>query len=174
MQARLIDIREFDPVGWWPPAPGWWLSALGLALLLVLLLILIRRLAHYPPGSWQKEADQALRQLRRGHQQLPVKDIASRLSELLRRIAMARFGRQRQASLSGEAWLRWLQHSDPNHFDWPDRGRWLLRLPYAPEDRSVDRAQLKELIDAAQRLVAVSRKTDSRWRLRGWWRRRRV
>ncbi len=173
MQAELLDIRDLDPIGWWPPAAGWWISATVLLLLLFLLVLWIRHLIHYPPGSWRKEADHALRQLRRRQQGQPAKETASQLSELLRRIAMARFGRQRQASLSGDDWLLWLQQSDPNRFDWPGRGKWLLSLPYAPERQSVDGAQLRELIEAALRLVSSSRK-DPRPRRRRWWGRRHV
>ena len=169
MQADLLDIRDLDAIGWWPLAPGWWLSPGLLLLLLFLLTLWIRHLIHYPPGSWRKEADRALRQLRRTHRQHSAKETASQLSELLRRVAMARFGRQRQASLSGDEWLHWLQQYDPNHFDWPEKGEWLLRLPYAPEDQAVDPAQLSELIDAALRLVSASRKDPRPQRI---WRRR--
>lgn len=173
MQAELLDIRDLDPIGWWPLAPGWWIGAVLLLLLLVLLTLLIRQLIRFPPGSWRKEADRALRRLRRAHRQQSAKETASQLSELLRRIAMARFGRQRQASLSGDEWLRWLQQSDPNRFDWPNRAKWLLRLPYAPDDGSTDPTQLLELIDAALRLVSGSRK-DPRPRNYFWRRRQHV
>ena len=54
------------------------------------------------------------------------------LSELLRRVAMARLGREACAGLVGEAWLAWLAEQDPKGFDWRTRGRPLLDAPYAP------------------------------------------
>ena len=71
------------------------------------------------------------------------------LSELLRRIAMARCGREACAGLSGEAWLDWLSQNDPRRFDWRARGRLLLELPYRPPDDTDYGAQMHELVDAA-------------------------
>ena len=78
-----------------------------------------------------------------------VKVLAARLSELLRRIAIARCGRDRCAGLNGETWLAWLADHDPDGFDWRARGRLLLELPYAPPGETGDRPELYKLIDAA-------------------------
>ena len=169
MNGQLRDIHGLDSIPWWPPAAGWWIGA-ALAILLVLLLImLIRHLTRYPPGSWKQEARRALRQLQRQRGTLTPKESASRLSELLRRIAIARFGRERVARLSGEEWLEWLEQQDPNGFDWSRRGRILLQLPYAPDDWTPDEQTLDQLIDAALRLVRGSRE-DAQRRPRWRWR----
>ena len=55
------------------------------------------------------------------------------LSELLKRIAMARHGRVACAGLQGQAWLDWLSAQDPNGFDWRQHGQPLIHAPYAPE-----------------------------------------
>ena len=84
---------------------------------------------------------------------MPTQQIAIELSELLRRIAIARLGRAHVAGLSGESWLTWLQQHDPAGFDWPRFGKPLLTLPYAPPGSSQENVeQLLPLIDAAMRL----------------------
>ena len=169
MDSRLQDIHGLDPIPWWPPAAGWWLGAALLVLGILLLVMLVRYLVRYPPGSWKQEAWLALRRLRSlRHTQTP-KQTASQLSELLRRIAIARFGRKRAARLSGEEWLEWLREQDPNRFDWPGHGRILLQLPYAPDDWIPDELVLDQLIQAAQRMVRSSREDYQR---RGSWLRR--
>ncbi len=171
MDPRLRDIHGLDAIPWWPPAIGWWLAAAGLILAVLLLAALVRYLLRYPPGSWRQEAWSSLRHLRSQRRMLSPKETASRLSELLRRIAIARFGRERAARLSGEEWLQWLREHDPNDFDWPGRGRILLQLPYAPDDWTPEEAGLDELIRAAQRMVRDSREDHAgggrhRWKLR--------
>jgi hypothetical protein len=93
--------------------------------------------------------------------------VAGELSELLRRIAMARFGRRDCAGLSGEAWLDWLSEKDPSGFDWATQGQVLLRLPYAPEGDAEDAKAVRVLIDAALRLVSHSREDALRHRPAG-------
>jgi len=34
--ARMRELHLPDPVGWWPPAPGWWVVAVLVAIALVL------------------------------------------------------------------------------------------------------------------------------------------
>jgi hypothetical protein len=115
--------------------------------ILIWLFIRWRRL--YPLGRWQKDARAQLIALRRQAKREPEKQVASELSELLRRIAIARCGREKTAALTDEAWLDWLQSNDTSGFQWRDKGQVLLLLPYAPPDRSADKAELAQLIDAA-------------------------
>ncbi|HFD79273.1 MAG TPA: DUF4381 domain-containing protein [Gammaproteobacteria bacterium] len=147
---QLRDIHGLDAIPWWPLAPGWWLlAALGVLLILALVLLL-RNLRRYPAGSWRRDAWRQLRTLRQRGRSLPVNQLAGELSQLLRRIAVARLGRERAAGLSGERWLQWLQDNDPAGFQWTTRGKVLLSLPYAPPDQARDgREQLLVLIDAA-------------------------
>ncbi|MEJ2693293.1 MAG: DUF4381 domain-containing protein [Candidatus Thiodiazotropha sp.] len=145
----LRDIHGIDPAPWWPPAPGWWLLSLSLLLLVLLVVGFLRRRRLYPLGRWQQDARRQLLALRRRMKHEPAKQVAGDLSELLRRIAISRCGREQTAALSGEMWLDWLQSNDTTGFPWREKGGLLLELPYAPPDRSADPAQLAQLIDAA-------------------------
>ncbi len=150
LASQLRDIHGLDPVSWWPLAAGWWL-VIGLALVVIFLLVLlIRNLHHFPIRSWHRDAWRQLRELKRQSDSMPVNQLATDLSELLRRIAIARIGRERAAGLTGEHWLAWLHDNDPAGFDWSLHGKPLLTLPYAPpEALRQSRHELLPLIDAA-------------------------
>ena len=151
MVARLRDIQGLDEISWWPLATGWWLLAVLVIVLLFAMVSLVRNLWRYPAGSWRRHAWKQLRILKQQANRMPVQQLAGELSELLRRIAIARLGRARTAGLSGERWLAWLQEHDPAGFAWTRRGRPLLTLPYAPPDSGQEDSagQLLTLIDAA-------------------------
>jgi hypothetical protein len=84
------------------------------------------------------------------------------LSELLRRIAMVRSGRQQAAGLTGDSWLLWLAQQDKTGFDWEQRGRILLTAPYMPPAMAIERDQLATLIRAATRWIDASRPAKQR------------
>jgi hypothetical protein len=155
---QLRDIHGPDPVSWWPPAPGWWLLALAVVLGLWLLwrLLPLLRIPVIVDLTWRWDAARQLRELRRRvRKNQDPKESAAELSELLRRIAMARLGRKACAGLTGRDWLAWLQDNDPRNYAWAERGDLLLDLPYAPPgSASAERKQLLGLIDAAQNWVA--------------------
>lgn len=148
--SQLRDIHGLDSIPWWPLAPGWWLLA-ALAIAAILLLVsLVRNMLRYPAGSWRRPAWKQLRNLKQRADRLPAQQLASELSELLRRIAIARLGREHAAGLTGKRWLAWLQEHDPAGFDWSHHGQPLLTLPYAPAQASQPGGkQLLPLIDAA-------------------------
>lgn len=150
LASQLRDIRGLDALPWWPPGPGWWLVA-GLCLVLAVnLYYLLRHLRRYPVGSWHRSAWRELHRLRERADGMPADQLASALSELMRRIAIARVGRAQAAALTGERWLAWLQEHDPAGFAWQQHGKPLLTLPYAPPDAQPQgREQLLELLDAA-------------------------
>jgi hypothetical protein len=152
---QLRDIHATMGSPWWPPAPGWWLLLGALALIALVLWRFDRAWRVRVPipvltlGTWRWDAGRSLRHLRKEAAAVPAKQTASELSELLRRIAMARFGRMSCAGLHGDEWLAWLAEHDPKGFDWRTRGRLLLETPYARTARpEADRAALLALADA--------------------------
>ena len=148
--AQLRDIQDLDPVSWWPPATGWWLLLLLTLALIIGLVLWLRNLRKYPPGSWHRDAHRNLVRLRKQASNLSDGELAGQLSSLLRRIAVVRLGRAQAAGLSGDAWLNWLHEQDPRAYDWQQKGRLLLTLPYAPSSDSSDKkAELLELLRAS-------------------------
>jgi hypothetical protein len=158
---QLRDIRGIDGVPWWPLAEGWWV------LLAVILLLgfaayrwrTILRLRVPIPGitlgTWRWDAAAALRDLRRrARAGQDTKATAGELSELLRRIAMARLGRDACAGLTGPGWLAWLSANDPAGFPWQARGTLLITSPYAPPGAGGER-ELDALIVAAYAWISA-------------------
>lgn len=159
---QLRDIHGIQGVPWWPPAPGWWLVAAGMSLLLYLvwrwrtaIRLRIPPLPVFNIGSWRWDAARRLRALRGRTGSQDTKQTAGDLSELVRRIAIARLGRDACAGLTGTQWLDWLKENDPSGFDWTSDGRLLLDAPYAPSGARDRREELLQLIDAAYAWVAA-------------------
>lgn len=149
----LRDIHGLDAVPWWPIAPGWWLL-IGLLVLLAVAAAGRQWLLYHAPWiGWRGDARRQLRALKKA---LPAEDprnITGRLSELLRRIAMAHSGRREAAGLTGDDWLYWLAALDNSGFDWEQRGQLLLTAPYMPPSLAVARDELSVLINAARRWI---------------------
>ena len=154
MNPQLRDIHGLDNIPAWPLAPGWWITLLAILLIVALIAMLLRYLILYPPGSWHGEAYRALSRLKRKVKHLSAKQTAAELSELLRRIVIARLGREGYANLTNEDWLKCLKDIDRSEFDWEREGRLLLSLPYAPEDDTVQSDQLEPLIRSTANLIA--------------------
>ena len=105
--SALHPLRDPALVGWWPPAPGWWLL-LGLILLLLigLALFLWRR---YRRNAYRRLA---LRQLQAIQVQYRQDGDSSRfitaVNALLKSVALVAYPRRDVASSSGEEWLEFL------------------------------------------------------------------
>lgn len=176
--SDLRDIQVILGHPWWPPGPGWWLLAVALAGLLWLAWRYRSTWRLHLPlltlGDWRWEAGRALQQLRREAVRGEVKPAAAALSELLRRIAMARHGRAACAGLHGADWLDWLARHDPNGFDWRAQGRLLIAAPYAPPPSAATtaaaRRELEQLLAATRPWITtrLPRRRVVRWWGRGW------
>lgn len=156
----LRDIHDLDAVPWLPLAPGWW-WIIGIVVL-VSVLAGIRYFIRYSglmPG-WRGDARRQLRDLKRALRKGDPRDVAGRLSILLRRIAIARSGRDQTAGLAGEAWLAWLEQDDRNGFKWSKGAVVLLQAPYMPPDITVKRNEVMRLITAAMRWVDTTPRMD--------------
>jgi hypothetical protein len=127
---QLAPDRAPPPLGWWPLAPGWW----GLLVLLLLGLAMaawLRKRARRPSVRWQRAALRELAQLQTVSGQAGIDDahIAREVQLLLRRYAIARYGRDAVAALSGDTWLTFVVRHGGS--DWAgDSGQALLRCAY--------------------------------------------
>lgn len=129
--SQLAPDRAPPPLGWWPPAPGWW----GVLVLLVIAIAVGRelRLQRRQPSTkrWQRAALRELAHLQAAARVDANDDVslAHGLQQLLRRYAVVRYGRQRVAALSGDAWIAFVVSHGGT--DWAgDTGRQLLRCAY--------------------------------------------
>ncbi|MBE0434593.1 MAG: DUF4381 domain-containing protein [Methylomicrobium sp.] len=125
----LRDIHLPEPFGFWPPALGWWLAALGIVILLVSTVWLIRRLTR---KSALKSARRLLAELKQDPSLGPAEKV-SRLSVLLRRVAISLSAREQSAGLIGQAWLNHLDASLPDKPFSNGIGRQLIEIPYRNE-----------------------------------------
>jgi hypothetical protein len=154
--GHMRDIRELDDVAWWPLATGWWLLVAVIAMAVLLVHFgraPFTRWRRRRAERWRRDAARQLAELERQLGTLGPKAAAAHLSELLRRIAVARCGREACAGLEGERWLAFLAANDPKRFPWPDHRKLLLQAPYAPPAAFAGKAiveEMKSLVRAAR------------------------
>jgi hypothetical protein len=149
----LRDIHDLDAIPVWPLAPGWWwvIGVVGLVLLVAIIRYWIRYSGIMP--GWRGDARRQLRELKRVLRKGDPRDVAGQLSILLRRIAIARSGRDQAAGLAGDAWLAWLEQDDRNGFKWSKGAVVLLQAPYMPPEIEVKSKEVARLLNAAMRWV---------------------
>lgn len=146
---QLHDIEGIDGVSFWPLAIGWWITiAWGILLLSCGLYFLSRRLKYL--RSWKNDTFKKLNHLEQHLSLANSGETIICLSEYLRRIAIRRFPRKECAGLVGDAWLNWLKAHDPKQFNWTEKGRPLIEIPYAPFHKEVPLQEVKELIHAVR------------------------
>ena len=140
-ELPLRDIHLPDAIGWWPPAPGWWI------LLAITILLGFWLWRHY--RTWlrrrtiKRSVEDELQAIDAAFQQhqdthLLVKD----LSILLRRVAMSVASRQEVAGQIGEQWLQQLDELASSRLFDTETGRQLITAPYQPEARVDSQALL--------------------------------
>lgn len=144
----LRDIHLPGPIGWWPPAVGWWLLA---ALVLVGLALYALR---YYQSRHRRAALKSLQRVRAALEQgvEPVVCLQN-VSTVLRRFAMTAAARDRKAEptadpevpgLIGQRWLAYLDSRWQRDTFVSGAGRALLVAPYA-RPNSIERGTALEL-----------------------------
>ncbi|MCY1353979.1 hypothetical protein D9M68_364670 [compost metagenome] len=143
---QLEPLIAPPPVAWWPPAPGWWL----LALLLPLLLGLAWRLRHRLSPRRRQAVEQPLDPQRQAALDalaaLPKPYAAAagpwlqQLNALLKRLCRSHYPNDPCHTLSGRAWLAFLDSRCPA----AGLTRWMVLVEggYKPQcsldDKAVD------------------------------------
>jgi hypothetical protein len=131
---RLHDIATPPPVPWWPPAPGWFVVA-GIALA-VLSSVAWVGIARWRRNRYRREA---LTELDRITRDPRVPSSLTHIAELMKRVALAAYPRDWVASLTGDAWLAFLDATGGTDAFTRGAGRVLKEAAYrkdAPSDPS--------------------------------------
>jgi hypothetical protein len=141
----LRDIHAAAPAELWPPAPGWWLlAALVASAIAYTTVVLVRS---YRRRRQKQRILAGLAQL----ESAPHDDAAqftAAISALLRRVALMRYARTDVASLSGAAWLKFLDATGGNGAFVNGPGSVLATAPYAPDPQAPSRRALLALARA--------------------------
>ncbi len=105
---QLKDIHTPDAIGLWPPAIGWYLVAAFLIAALVLAGVILWR--RWQQNAYRRaalrECDDIEREITAGSDSRAA---AIRIATLLKRTALSVFRRAEVASLSGDAWILFLE-----------------------------------------------------------------
>lgn len=140
--SQLRDIHATAPVPWWPPAPGWWMLAL---LLLVLLGWVGRRLlARYRIHQRRRQMLGWIDHLNANiDPQRDPQAYLSTLNRIFKLVALRAFPDQHCAVLSGQDWVVFLVEKMEKSQSAASLGALALG-PYDPAPR-FDPDQLSEL-----------------------------
>lgn len=124
-QLPLKDLHLPDAIGWFPPAFGWWLLVVLIPLLLMFLYWCYQRLTR---KTSLKTAKRLLNIIKNSTANNSKKLVD--LSALLRRVAISVAPRAQTASLTGQAWLAFLDSSLNDAPFTKGAGRCLADAPY--------------------------------------------
>lgn len=133
-----------EPVSWWPPAIGWWVTLLTVCGGIALSLVAWKR---YKKKAWRREAVALLNDITQQFQERQdAHQLAQDISLFLRRVCRTRFPENDGTHLTGEDWLIFLDQcrkisKQKTPFFTNEVGHSLLESAYNPTS-SVDGDQL--------------------------------
>jgi len=148
--ARLHDLIMPPPVSYAPATAGWYI--LGALLVLAFAWLVSRWLAHRRATRYRRDALSELAaieaRLRGAERAAAFID----LDVLIKRVALAAYPRADVASLSGDAWLNFLDRSRGGRTFTSGDGRDLGELPYTDIEarQSVSAERTSALVDAVR------------------------
>jgi hypothetical protein len=156
--ANLKDIHLPDAVSAWPPAPGWWILAfLILSLLGWSIWIVWKKYQQKHLFRVSITTLEAIENDYKKHQDPQL--LIRQYSLLLRRISLALFPRSEVASLTGQAWLEFLDERAQTSLFKSEAGKLLLNAPYQRPERAIK--HLEQLNDSMKNWIQAVYRASS-------------
>ena len=150
-QLPLRDLHLPEPIGWWPPAMGWWL-VLGLLIALGIgAFLLIQRHRRATP---LKRAFEALKELE-SRTDIKAEERLQSISAIIKRFAMSIAPREEVAGLSGDAFFEWIKARINDQSFSSSRLELLRTSPYQRISEDLDLDVL--MTDCRQLLTALQK-----------------
>jgi len=110
--AALQPLRQGELIGWWPPAPGWWMLLALTLLILATLIYLIR--GWFRRNAYRRAALQRLQSLYTQYDaDHNAGDYIVQLNALLKSVALRAYPRERVAAAHGMQWRTFLNQDLP-------------------------------------------------------------
>lgn len=138
--AALRDIHASATPEFWPPAPGWWLLAILVAIAIIFFVLEIRR--HLQQKKQLREVLSLIDQAADSYSGQPVK-LATTISKVLRRVAIRQYAVKDVASLSGSEWLGFLDRTGGNGGFSTGPGEVIATAPYGQAENIDEQGLLK-------------------------------
>lgn len=152
LELPLRDVHIPEAISWWPVAMGWWITMLLIPMLLWISFLIYKRLT-------RKTAIKTAKKLLVELKQDATKSDAEKLIEisaLVRRVAMSVSSRAECASLTGSAWLAYLDKSVKDNGFTQGAGQCLANLGY--QKNVPENINLPELITLIERWLKVQQR----------------
>lgn len=156
---RLHDIIVPPPVPWWPPATGWIVLAIGVFVIAMIGTLWLTMRWH--GNRYRRQANAELQRLAPSLTE-PIQRAAAvvAIAQVLKRVALSIYSRDRVASLSGVEWVQFLNATCPAATFRGATENLLVRGPYDPRFAGTASADdVSNLLATARRWVAHHRST---------------
>lgn len=150
-ELPLRDVHIPEAISWWPLATGWWLLLIVIPSLLWISLWIYKRLTQQ---TAVKTAIKLLRQLKQDQSKNQQQKLAE-ISVLIRRVAISVAPRTECASLTGQAWLEYLNNSLKDNAFTKGVGQCLADASYRKQVS--ENINLDELISLTERWLKAQR-----------------
>ena len=148
-------------VPFWPPAPGWYVVA-GVVLLLLFYAIYLT-IKKRKKNRYRTQALNILKGIREGERTETGPKEINELNQLLKITALAAFSRERVASLSGNEWLEFLEFTCPGTTFTAAPGNLLAQVGLmAPGSVEIPQEDWMELIRLSESWIAHHRRESDK------------
>ncbi len=129
MNNDIGTLVEPAPLTFTWGAPGWYVLAAGVLLLLILVAIIIYR--HYQKNKYRRSALSWLEE-REGILSAQPDQLVYDATMLMKRVAITRYGRSEVAALRDKEWIAFLNKACESSLFTETDGAWLNKILYMP------------------------------------------
>jgi len=146
-----------QPVPWWPPAPGWYVT--GGIIFLLLTWISWRIYTRWRSNAYRRISIKELGSIRNNIHSDQLEASLRALSKLVKRTALTVWHREQVASLTGSEWLRFLDKTGNTDVFTKGDGHLLAEVGYVKKQKlaNLSNKQITSLLNITEKWIVEHR-----------------